>query len=353
MREPDFSSILSHFGITPVEDGVSPFGDGLINDTYLVKTPAGESDYILQRVNHEIFRDIEGLHHNIALVTSHIRKKLQQQGVKDIDRKCLKYIPEIETGKLYYFDGKYYWRVSEYIPDTESRLSITAENARLAGKAFGEFEAILADLNGYLIEPIPDFHNLEFRNRQFEEAISLNRAGRVGEVMKEIEILRDKLDEYTEAERLYKAGKIDKRICHCDPKLSNILFNTDGSIACVIDLDTVMPSFITSDFGDFLRSAANSTDENDPEMDNISFRKEIYEAFKEGYLEITSDILTEDEKKLLPQAMGRFAYMQAMRFLTDYLNGDSYYKITCPEHNLIRARNQLRLLFEVEKALNL
>ena len=352
MSSADFPTILGHFGITSIPGGVTPFGDGLINDTYLVKTPGSEPDYILQRVNHDVFRDVEGLHRNIEIITSHIRQKLQQRRTGDIERKCLRYLPEAETGKLYYYDGKDYWRVSVYIPDTETRTAVTPENARLAGIAFGEFETMLADLDGEIIETIPDFHNLEFRNRQFEEAVSFDAVGRVKEVEKEISIIMDKLEKYTETERLYYAGEIKKRICHCDPKLNNILFNRDGTIACVIDLDTVMPSFISSDFGDFLRTAANTTNENDVNIHNVGFRKDIYEAFREGYLDVTSKILNEEEKKLLPQAMGRFAYMQAMRFLTDYLNGDTYYKISYPEHNLVRARNQLQLLSEVENALD-
>ncbi len=343
--------IVSRFGMNVEPQAIRPLGSGLINDTYIVTTPKPGPDYVLQRINNAIFKDVHGLQRNIDTVTAHIRKKLTESGETDIDRHCLRFLPDIETGYSYAFDGKDYWRMSVYIPDTETRENLTPENARLTGMAFGNFESMLADLAEPLIEPIPDFHNMEFRIRQFEEAIESDTAGRKEGVKDLVAALLSRRDDFTLPERLYREGKLPKRICHCDTKLSNILFNRDGSVACVIDLDTVMPSFVFSDYGDFLRSAANKGREDDPDLDNVEFDMDIYRNFTQGYIDSASSFLTPLEIELLPHAPARFAYMQAIRFLSDYLNGDTYYKIDYPEHNLVRARAQFRLLGSIEASI--
>jgi Ser/Thr protein kinase RdoA (MazF antagonist) len=147
---------------------------------------------------------------------------------------------------------------------------------------------------------------------------------------------------------LHREGRLPKRICHCDTKVNNMLFDRDGNVLCIIDLDTVMPAYIFSDYGDFLRTAANTQPEDSPDLDRIAFRWDIFEAFTRGYLESTISFLTPVEREHLPFAVALFPFMQAVRFLTDYLNGDTYYKIQYPEHNLVRARNQLRFFQEVE-----
>ena len=179
-----------------------------------------------------------------------------------------------------------------------------------------------------------------------------NKASRAEEP--EVKRLLDELfkreDEMTKSEKLYREGKLPKRICHCDTKVDNILFDKDGQVLCVIDLDTVMPSFIFSDFGDFLRTAANTTREDDPNLDNISFRFDVFEAFAGGYLAGGKSFLTPIEIENLPYAVALFPYMQSIRFLADYLNGDTYFKTTHTLHNLERAANQFRLLECVEAA---
>lgn len=154
-------------------------------------------------------------------------------------------------------------------------------------------------------------------------------------------------------EQLYREGKLPKRICHCDTKVNNMLFDKDGNVLCVIDLDTVMPSFIFSDFGDFLRSAANTGAEDDKDLNNIDFNMEIFEAFTKGYLEGTKSFLLPIEKENLPYAAKLFPYMQTVRFLADYINGDTYYKIQYPEHNLVRTKAQWRLFECAERKENL
>ena len=237
------------------------------------------------------------------------------------------------------------------ITDAETRESVTQENARHAGVAFGRFQEMLSDMPDVIGESIPDFHNMELRLLQLDEAVKADVAGRLGTVRELLYELRKRAEHACLAERLYREGRLSKRICHCDTKVSNMLFDSNGSVLCVIDLDTVMPSFVFSDFGDFLRTAANNGDEDDRDLDRVEFDMDIYRAFTEGYLEGAGGFLTETEIANLPYAAERFAYMQAVRFLTDYLNGDTYYRISYPDHNLVRARAQFKLLQSIEGCL--
>lgn len=207
---------------------------------------------------------------------------------------------------------------------------------------------MLVDIDADLKESIPDFHNMEFRLRQLREAVAADPVGRVAEVKPILDELEKRADEMTKAERLHREGKLPKRICHCDTKVNNMMFDDEGNILCVIDLDTVMPSFIFSDYGDFLRTGANPLAEDDPDIDRVEFDMDIFKAFTEGYLSSAGGFLTPVEVEHLPYAVALFPYMQAVRFLTDYINGDTYYKIKYPSHNLVRTRNQFRLLLSVE-----
>ena len=338
------NQIAGHFALEGKVTGISPLGNGLINDTFLVKTD-GPDNYVLQRINQSIFQDVDLLQHNIDCVTRHIRAKLVAAGEKEIDRKVLRFLPELETGKSYWTDGKEWWRVSVFIRDALTYEAVTPEYAGYAGVAFGQFEAMLADLPDQLGEPIPDFHNMELRARQLHEAVAADAAGRMADP--EVRALVDKMfareAEMCKAERLYREGILPKRICHCDTKVNNMLFDRDGNILCVIDLDTVMPSFVFSDFGDFLRTAANTAAEDEPDLDKIDFNMDIFRSFAKGYLSTASAFLTPVERENLPFAATLFPYMQAVRFLADYINGDTYYKIRYPAHNLIRTRAQWKL----------
>jgi len=328
---------------------IKPFGSGLINDSYIVRTAGGDTpDYLLQRINHNVFKDIDLLQNNIEAVTSHMRRKLEQKGEDDIERKVLRFIPAAD-GKSYYFDGESYWRLMVFIPRSVSREAVTPSSSRIVGKVFGDFQKALSDIPDRLGETIPDFHNMEFRLRQFEDALAADNAGRAGEVRDLTDELMSRSREMCKAERMHREGILPKRISHCDTKVNNILFDEDGSVLCVIDLDTVMPSFVFSDYGDFLRSAANKGEEDDRDPDNVEFDMDIFRAFTEGYLESAASFLTPAETDNLPYAVALFPYMQAVRFLTDYLNGDTYYRIQYPEHNLIRTRAQFKLLQSIEK----
>jgi hypothetical protein len=335
MQHEELLPIIANFAIKGNVTEIKPLGNGLINDTLLVKTD-GPDNYVLQRINNAIFKDVELLQHNIDCATAHIRRK---------GAMTLTFIPCKATGKTYWTDGEKYWRVSVFIKDAFTYETVNPEYSYYAGKAFGEFEAMLADIPDKLGETIPDFHNMELRARQLREAVEADAVGRMAEPEVKA-ILADLLpyeEEMCKAERLYREGKLPKRICHCDTKVNNMMFDAKGNILCVIDLDTLMPSFVFSDFGDFLRTAANAVAEDDPAIDKVDFKMDIFEAFAKGYIESAKVFLTPIEKENLPYAACLFPYMQAVRFFADYINGDTYYKIKYPEHNLVRTRNQVAL----------
>lgn len=343
----NLDNILSQFLIEGKVESVKPLGNGLINDTFRVVTEGDAPDYVLQRINNNIFTDVDLLQHNIDAVTGHIRRKLEAAGADDIDRKVLRFV-STQQGKTYYLDNEgRYWRVSVFIPDAVTYEQVDPTSSRNAGKAFGEFESMLVDLPEQLGETIPDFHNMELRARQLQEAIEQDKAGRVAGVADIIADLQKDMHEMCKAERLFREGKLPKRICHCDTKVNNMMYDKQGNVLCVIDLDTVMPSFVFSDYGDFLRTGANFVAEDDPKIENVGFNQDIFRAFTEGYIESARSFLTPVEVENLPYAVDLFPFMQCVRFFADYLNGDTYYKIAYPEHNLVRTRNQQALYHRV------
>ena len=341
-------AILKQFAID--EDMVSavPFGNGHINDTLKVTNSKGEIKYILQRINHHIFTNVDMLQNNIFTVTSHIREKLVARGEQDVDRKVLTFIPA-KDGKLYHFDGDSYWRVCLFIPRSKSFEEVTPQLSYEAGKAFGDFQTMLSDLPADALgETIPNFHNMEFRLKQFRDAIEANAAGRLEEVKDLVAEIEKRAKDMCIQEELYREGKLKKRTNHCDTKVNNIMFDEEGKVLCVIDLDTVMPGFVLSDIGDFIRTGANTGAEDDENLDNVEVNLEIFEAYTRGYMETAKAFLTPQEIKLLPYGGRLLTYMQTVRFLTDYINGDTYYKIHSPKHNLIRTKAQFKLLLSLE-----
>ena len=344
----ELQNVISQFPQIKRVKQIQPIQSGLINRTYRIVTDEAD-DYILQRINHQVFTDVELLQHNIEYVTSHIRAKLIAQGETDVERKVLRFLATPE-GKTYYFDGTHYWRVSVYIRDSHTQTEVTPDSAYLVGWKFGEFESMLADLPEKLEETIPDFHNMEYRMAQLRDAVQADKVGRKAKVQPLIEAIERDADEMCLAERLYREGKLPKRICHCDTKVGNMLFDAEGRVLCIIDLDTVMPSFVFSDFGDFLRTAACTAPEDEPDINKVHFNMEIFRAFTKGYLESAVSFLMPIEIELLPYAVRLFPYMQAVRFLADYLNGDTYYRTQYAEHNYVRTLAQYRLYQEASKA---
>lgn len=348
----EMKPIVNRFAIVGEVAEIAPLGDGLINATYKVVTAGDAPDYVLQHINNAIFTDVDLLMNNIVVVTNHLRKKLEEQGVADASRRCLKFIPLKDEEKYYFVDEEdKYWRVMEFIPETISKSGVSLESAYIVGETFGDFQANLADIDANLGETIKDFHNIEFRLKQLDDAIAADPKGRVAEVKDILDIIADRRETMSRSERLFREGKLPKRICHCDTKVDNILFDKDDAVLCVIDLDTVMPSFVFSDYGDFLRSAANFVKEDDPAIEKVGFNIEVFKAFTKGYLKTASAFLTPVEVENLPYAATLFPYMQLVRFLADYINGDTYFRIQYPEHNLVRSKNQLALFLSAEAQL--
>ncbi|MFV0471351.1 MAG: phosphotransferase enzyme family protein [Paludibacteraceae bacterium] len=350
--KPILFNVVSNFDIGGDISEITPFGEGLINSTYRVSLKNSKDEFVLQKINHHIFTDIELLQNNILRITNHIRTKLIENKETNIERKTLTIIPA-KNGQLYYFDGDSYWRTTLLISESKTFESVTPEFAYYAGQAFGKFQHMLSDLPGEpLGETIPNFHNMEFRLEQFREAVKSNRAGRLNEVENLVSEIESRAVEMCQCERLYREGKLPKRINHCDTKVNNMLFDNDGHVLCVIDLDTTMPGFVMSDFGDFMRTAGNTGKEDDTNLENVSLNMEIFKSYTKGYLESAKSFLLPIEIELLPFGAKLLTYMQLTRFLADYLNGDTYYKINNPQHNLQRSKAQFKLLQSIEENYN-
>ncbi len=355
MTKEVLNNIVEHFDIRGTVKDIKPLGEGLINDTLKVVTMEADApDYVLQRVNTNVFPDVEMVMRNIHAVTGHIRRKLEEQGEEDIDRKVLQFVPiKEDKEKLYAVVDGQYWRLMVFVPNAITKQAVNPESSHAAGKAFGNFQAMLADIPVQLGETIKDFHNMEFRLQQLREVVAADPAGRVEEtqvqqMLKEIE---ERAEEMCKAERMGREGVLPKRVCHCDTKVNNMMFDDKDNVLCVIDLDTVMPNFIFSDYGDFLRTGANFVAEDDPDMKAVGFNMDIFKAFTKGYLESAKAFLTPVELENLPYAAALFPYMQCVRFLWDYLSGDKYWKCQYPQHNFVRANNQLHLLLSIESHL--
>ena len=346
----DFYNIVSQFKIEGKIKDILPIGNGLINETLRVSTIAADTpDYILQRINNNVFPDVNLLQHNIEAVTGHIRNKLKELGEEDVNRKCLHFIESVGE-KTYYQDANgNYWRMSVFIPDSFTKEEVSPESVFCCGETFGNFEKILLDLDEPLGEVIPNFHNMEFRLRQLHDAVVADKMGRVASVRDILSEIERNADEMCLAEKLYRDKVLPKRICHCDTKVNNMLFDSDGKVLCVIDLDTVMPSFIFSDYGDFLRTGANYVAEDSDDYQAVGLKEDIFSAFTEGYLSTAGSFLTAIEISHLPYAVALFPFMQCVRFLTDYINGDVYFKTKYAEHNYVRSRNQLLLYRDVRR----
>lgn len=325
---------------------LQPLGNGIINDSY--KIVADDKQYVLQRINHHIFKNVAQLQDNILRVTTHIRHKLIAKGVSDVERKVLNFLQTIDGAYFYKDEAGNYWRMMDFITDSYSYETVNEMSAYKAGIAFGDFQNMLSDLPGEpLFETIPDFHNMESRLDMFRETVRKNPSGRLAEVRNLVDEIEARADEMCKVERLHREGKLPKRINHCDTKVNNILFDADGNAMCVVDLDTVMPGYVLSDFGDFMRTAANNGDEDDENLDRVSINLVIFKAYAEGYLK-SADFLTPLEIELLPFGAKLLTYMQTVRFLADYIDGDKYYKIRFPKHNLQRSLAQFQLLLSME-----
>lgn len=342
-------NIACEFQIPCAINQIQEFGHGHINSTYKVSLTNNANEYILQKINHNIFKDVEMLQNNIQRIIQHIRAKLEARGETDIQRKTLTIIPTHDN-KLYYFDGTNYWRMMLLIANSFTYEAVTPEYSATAGEAFADFQQMLSDLPGEpLGETIPDFHNMEFRLQQFSEALALDPVNRAENVRELIEAIHQRASDMVICQELYRKGVLPKRINHCDTKVNNMLFDENGKVLCVIDLDTTMPGFVVSDIGDFMRTAGNTGLEDDTNLDKIQFNMDIFKAYTGAYIKVARNFLSEMEIDLLAFGAKLMTYMQLTRFLTDYINGDTYYKIQYPEHNLQRSKAQYKLLISIEE----
>jgi len=339
--------IIDNFQIQGKVLEVKPLGEGFINDTFCVTTEGGPR-YLLQRKNHIVFPDVPAMMDNIVAVTEHIKKKVQ-----DPLRETLTVIPA-KDGKYYYKDEEgNFWAVCLFIEGTKTiEKAETLELARQGGLGIGRFQALLADFTTPLAEVIKGFHNIRWRFVQWDEAIKADKAGRVKDLAEEISWIESRREKMLDFWKLVEDGTIPTRVTHNDTKLSNILFDAaTDKVLCAIDLDTCMSSTALNDVGDAIRSYANATAEDDPNLENVKFRKDVYDAWIDGYLQEMGQYLTESEKKYLPFAPMYITYEQVLRFLMDYIDGDKYYKIKYPEHNLVRTHSQYALLRSMEEQL--
>ena len=333
--------------------GAEPYGNGHINDTYALTFEDGGKTkrYILQKMNKSVFPDIDTLMGNVAAVTEFLGEKIKERG-GDSDRECLTLIRTVD-GKAYFTDGDgECWRAFLFVENTEAyQIADSAEVFENTGRAFGGFIAGLADFDAaQLGEVIKNFHDTRDRYAKFEKALKADRVGRAAGAEKEIEFVKSRAGYCGKVVDMLAKGEIPLRVTHNDTKLNNILIDKDTKKAvCVIDLDTIMPGSLLYDFGDAVRFGCSTAAEDEKDLSKVHFDIALYEAFAKGFLSGIGDSITEKEVENLAFGSILMTYECGMRFLTDYLDGDNYFKTAYPEHNLVRCRTQFRLVEEMEE----
>jgi len=329
-----------------------PYGNGHIHDTFRIETAEKDKDdYILQRLNNRIFKNIPELQSNIERVTVHLRNRLKAIPGSDPKRECLSLVSS-HNGKSWITDSTgNYWRMYIFISNHRTYNVVDSQGKAFeGGKAIGRFQAMLSDMPGKpLFETIPFFHDIEKRLESFHRTISQDPVKRVGIVANEIKQIMLRAEEMKIILRLGKEGKIPLRITHNDTKFNNILLDEDDKALCVIDLDTVMPGYVHYDFGDAIRTATNTASEDENDLAKVNMDINLFSAYSEGFLSETGKTLNSAEKEYLAFAPRLITYTIALRFLTDFIDGDNYFKIHHEMHNLQRARAQLRLVTSMEE----
>lgn len=340
--------ILNAFEFDAEQTSCKPFGSGLINHTWLIKN--GDKDFILQRVNDTVFKEPANIAYNIRLIADFLKlvnpSYLFVSPVKTKDNK-----------ELYYEQQKGYYRMLPFVPGSHTIDAVqSTKQAFEASRQFGLFTNTLKNFNPHRLKTtLPDFHNLSLRYRQFTNSLVAGNKKRVEEAEKEIEFLQLQESIVEKFELLKNNGDFKLRVTHHDTKISNALFDDNDNGLCVIDLDTVMPGYFISDAGDMMRTYLSPVSEEETDFSKIEIREEYFKAIAEGYLGVMSGDLTASETAHFVYAGKFMIYMQALRFLTDYLNNDVYYGAKYEKHNLMRSRNQIVLLqrlMEKEEQLN-
>ena len=327
---------------------------GHINETYTATYEQGgkEVRYIHQRINHEVFKDPAGLMDNLQRVTTHLHSKLVERGVRDITRRGLTVIPTKDGRGFYKTSDGEYWRTFVFIENVRTFESVeSGEQAYEAGKAFGEFQQGLVDLPGArLHDTIPHFHNTRKRFEAFGKALSEDRINRAATARSEIAwaMAHEKLCDVIL--KAMAAKKIPERITHNDTKFNNVMLDTKtGRAMCVVDLDTVMPGCALYDFGDQVRTTTSPTLEDELDLAKVEMRMPMFKALCRGYLESAGSFLNKAERSHIAFSGKLITFTIGLRFLTDYLNGDAYFRVHRPHHNLDRCRTQFRLVESIER----
>ncbi|MBN2814231.1 MAG: aminoglycoside phosphotransferase family protein [Bacteroidales bacterium] len=344
--------IAGQFKLQGNISNIVPVGSGHIHSTYRVFTDGDHTDdYLLQQLNTHVFQRPDVVMQNISKVTEHIRRTLQAKGTKDARYSTLTVVDRHDGSLTFTDSDQQLWRCFLFIPGQPCVDRATSEDLVYeGGKAYGNFLQLLSNLpTDEIGVTISRFHDLAYRLSLFNQACSNGMPERVSEASWEIAQLKSRTAEMLTIQKLAEEGKIPLRIVHHDTKINNVLFDREGKALCVIDLDTVMPGLVHDDFGDSIRTFTNTGEEDDAELNRVGINLAFYTAYASGFLEATQDMLTDMEKEYLALSARVMTYMQVLRFLTDYLNGDVYYRIHHPGHNLQRSRAQLALLLSMEK----
>jgi Ser/Thr protein kinase RdoA (MazF antagonist) len=342
-------AVVRQFAVYGDFESVVPYGGGHINDTFVSSwNQAGTVlRYLHQRINHHVFIHPDQVMDNIRRVTGHIAEKLRAAGVRDRSRRTLTVVPAVD-GKPYARDAEGgWWRTYLFIEGTRTlEVAESPPDARFLGASIGHFQKQLADLPlPRLYDTIPHFHNMEKRYARFYEALEQDPRGRAKTVAAEAAFMRENEERGGLLIRALREGRIPERICHNDTKMNNILIDArDGGALCVADLDTVMPGTSLFDVGDLVRTAAATAREDERDLSRVQFDTVFFESLLGGYLSEAGEFLTEAETALIAEAGRNITHIMALRFLTEYLEGDRYYHISRPDHNLDRSRNQIALI---------
>lgn len=336
----EFKAIAEAFAIRGEVTDICRFGEGHINTTLLVTTT--EEQYVMQGMNTNVFPNVQGLMSNVVYVTDY----LFERGIETL------HIVRTKDGKSYYeCDGKYY-RMSDYIKNTVTYQTVEDKDMfRRVGYAFGDFQNKLSGFDAsLLVETIPHFHDTPKRFRDFKAALEADVCGRAATCRPEIDFVLSHDGTYSRVTDALASGDIPLRVTHNDTKLNNILMDADtGEARAVIDLDTVMPGSLLCDFGDSIRFGASTAAEDEKDLDKVHFDIDLFETYADGFLAALGDRITEKEIELLPYSAYLLTVECGMRFLADYLAGDTYFGIKYPEHNLVRCRTQFKLAGEMEQ----
>ena len=348
----EIKDIIAHFRINGSILKAEPFGNGHINDTYLLvynQSGTGKK-YILRKINKYVFKRPETVIQNSLKITGHIKNHLKNSGIKDISRLVVQFVKTFDDKPFFTDENDDYWCVILFIENAYTVDYVRKPNqAYEAAKAFGLFQKLISDapVNEYQYT-IPDFHNLQRRLNLFDSVLADDMNSRKESAEPEIELaLKYRLLE-TRIESLLERDELPLRIVHNDTKINNVMLDneTDEGI-CVIDLDTIMPGYIISDFGDMVRTFTSPAAEDEKDTSKVTMRIDIFKALVHGYLSQLKEILTQAEIDNLVYGAQLITYEQSIRFLTDYLNGDVYYTTAYDNHNLVRARNQFALLKKI------